>query len=421
MRIAVIMIMAVMWLPVSADKEDYDPSEIINPNIADSRQYVADPAGYLRPETVAQVNANLDAVRRLTTCEMGVVVVPTTGDMLIEDYTRRIFDNWKLGKADKDNGLLLVIAVGDRIARLQTGYGLEGVLPDIACRDIIRHDVAPSMVAGSVDAAVSNAVSSVEKVLTDPAYAEELRSGQKNIERQAPVSAETLWQFVRIVAFCVFVFALAMFCFDLRQTRRLDNYSRSMRWRSHVKAYVISAVLSLGAGIIFPLLAAFFARRYRLKPVKCDTCGKLMKRLDEEADNAYLTPGQDMEERLDTVDYDVWLCPECGTVERFPYRRSQTVYSECPNCHTVAMTEKYVKTTVPATTRHAGQGEKVSECMFCHHRKHESFIIPKKEDGSAAALAAGAILGSMSRGGGSGFGGGFGGGSTGGGGASGGW
>ena len=80
-------------------------------------------------------------------------------------------------------------------------------------------------------------------------------------------------------------------------------------------------------------------------------------------------------------------------------------------------------TVRPATTRSAGEGEKVYECQFCHQQNRKRYVIPKKDDGTGAALAAGAILGSMGRGGGGGggFGGGFGGGSTGGGGASGGW
>ena len=79
----------------------------------------------------------------------------------------------------------------------------------------------------------------------------------------------------------------------------------------------------------------------------------------------------------------------------------------------------------PSTTRSEGQGVKIYECKFCHHRKDEPYRIPRKED-PAAAVAAAAVIGSaMGRGrgggGGGGFGGGFGGGATGGGGAGGSW
>jgi uncharacterized protein len=77
---------------------------------------------------------------------------------------------------------------------------------------------------------------------------------------------------------------------------------------------------------------------------------------------------------------------------------------------------------IPATTRRAGNGEKVFECKYCHNQTRKPYVIPKKDD-PTAALAAGAILGSAAgrSSGGGGFGGGFGGGMSGGGGASGRW
>ena len=147
-----------------------------------------------------------------------------------------------------------------------------------------------------------------------------------------------------------------------------------------------------------------------------------MKRLSEEEDNELLSPSQDFEEKIKTVDYDVWECPKCGTIERFPFKENQSKYTECPKCHTVAMRLVSDVVRVQPTTTREGMGEKIYKCEFCHHRESKPYKIPRKSDGTGAALAAGAVLGSMGRGGGGGsFGGGFGGGMTGGGGASGHW
>ena len=70
---------------------------------------------------------------RKTTAEVVVAVVPNTGDLTIEDWSQQTFESLGIGKKDKDNGLLLVIATAQHEARLNTGYGLEGVLPDITC------------------------------------------------------------------------------------------------------------------------------------------------------------------------------------------------------------------------------------------------------------------------------------------------
>ena len=199
-----------------------------------------------------------------------------------------------------------------------------------------------------------------------------------------------------------------------------------MIWYGHRTAYWIIAVCSLGLGLVPALLAEWQYRNARNKPMKCPSCGAKMRKLSEEEDNELLNPSQDFEEKIKTVDYDVWVCPECGVVERYPFRAKQLKYTECPKCHTIAMCLVRDHTIVPATTRQTGVGERIYECQFCHYRENKRYTIPKKDDGSAAALAAGAILGSGRRGGGGGFGGGgfgggFGGGSTGGGGASGGW
>ena len=185
------------------------------------------------------------------------------------------------------------------------------------------------------------------------------------------------------------------------------------------------SVISLGSALVFAVAGAILNWRARNARIKCDTCGHKMRKLDEHADNAYLTPSQDMEERLNTVDYDVWVCPQCGTVERFPFRQNQSEYTECPRCHAVAMKLYSDRVIRPATTRQEGLGEKIYRCEYCGHEERRQYRIPRKTNDTAlmAAMAAGALLGGGrgGRGGGGGFGGGFGGGMSGGGGASGGW
>lgn len=85
---------------------------------------------------------------RKTTAEVVVAVVSNTGDLTIEDWSQQTFESLGIGKKDKDNGLLLVIATAQHEARLNTGYGLEGVLPDITCSRILRGLVNPKMAQG---------------------------------------------------------------------------------------------------------------------------------------------------------------------------------------------------------------------------------------------------------------------------------
>ena len=400
----------------------YSPGDLPNPNVADRREFVADPSGVLSASERRQVNEKLYDLRQNTTAEMAVAIVPSTGDIPVEEFATDLFTRWGIGKADKDNGVLLLIALEQRKAWIATGYGVEGVLPDVSCATILRRTVVPAMKEGNAAEGIEAAVSDVYGALTDPAVAEELRSSQPDSYGAATdvLSAEVIWDFVVIVATCAFLFSMVLFLYDVWSLRRRDRYQKAMAWRRQLPAFWWAALISLGSGVVFALLALWRYRAARDGRRKCETCGHLMKKLGEEEDNALLSPSQDFEEKLKTVDYDVWECPHCHTVERFPFKEKQMRYSECPRCHTVARTLVCDRVVQPATTRSEGSGFHEYECLFCHYRDLKPYRIPRKTDDAAAAAVLGAALGSSlgrgGGGGGGGFGGGFGGGSTGGGG-----
>lgn len=415
---AVIFLLLAVCFPLAA--KDYTPQELPNPNIADRHSYVADPAGYLSAAMKEKVNARLDEVRHATSAEVAVAIVPSTGDTPDAEFAQQLFSEWGLGKSDKDNGVLLLLVPEQKRIRIHTGYGAEGVLPDIACAKIGR-SMVPYLKEGDIDAAIDKGTASIAGALTDPSVAEELRSDEPdNTSGQVEtLSSEVVMQFLQIIALGAFLAGLFLFCRDLWKGRRKSRYVRATMWKRNITLYIICTVLSLGTGLIFLLLAAFFYRSARTRPMKCDTCGARMRRLNEQEDNAYLQPSQDLEERLDTVDYDVWVCDKCGTIEKFPFEKKQSRYTKCPNCGTVACHLECDKIIVPPTTRREGKGEKIYKCEYCGHRTRHPYVIPKKDDG--ALLAAGAI-GALGAGSGRGFsGGGFGGGASGGGGASVGW
>jgi uncharacterized protein len=83
-----------------------------------------------------------------TSNQLAVLMVPTTQPEPIEAYSIRVAEQWKIGRKGQDNGVLFLIAKNDRKMRLEVGYGLEGVLPDVTARRIIAEDVAPAFREG---------------------------------------------------------------------------------------------------------------------------------------------------------------------------------------------------------------------------------------------------------------------------------
>lgn len=403
-----------------------EPEQMEYP-VSSGRQYmISDPDGYLSLNVKEQLEKELEELRTRYSVEVALVLPPDIGDMEPAQWCERLFTKWGIGKADKDNGLLIMISPGSKSAFIMPGYGLEGIFTDIVCSRLLREYVVPAMRENDVNMAASNLVAAISKIMSDPVYADEMRSAQS--ERYAgdvqTLDSSVFWTFVQYVIAFIFFVTLCLFGFYCFKSRLLSsNYQKAEFWRSRLLFLIVLGVCSFGTGLVFAGLAYILYRFWRTKRLSCSTCGHKMKRLAEDKDNELLNDSQDFEENIKTVDYDVWECPDCGTIERFPYKSHQKKYSECPSCHTIAMSLESDSIVKQPTIKTAGIGVKTYRCKYCGHENRTSYAIPKKED-PAAALAAGAVLGAMGsshRGGGNGFGGGgfggFGGGSTGGGGA----
>jgi uncharacterized protein len=80
--------------------------------------------------------------------QIAVLLVPTTQPEPIEQFAVRVEEAWKLGRKGVDDSVLLVIAKDDRKLKIETGYGLEGALPDVAAKRIIEEDITPRFKQG---------------------------------------------------------------------------------------------------------------------------------------------------------------------------------------------------------------------------------------------------------------------------------
>ena len=107
-------------------------------NVPTSTLVVVDRTGVVDAPTTSRITELLLRLRQLTTAEVKVLIVRTTMPEDIVGFTQRIFSQWKLGRAEANNGALIVLAVDDHHVRIHTGYGLEPVLPDSWCGSLSR-------------------------------------------------------------------------------------------------------------------------------------------------------------------------------------------------------------------------------------------------------------------------------------------
>ena len=115
---------------------------------------VTDLTGTLTAEQQTALEQKLAAFQSAKGAQLAVLIVPTTHPEEIEQYSIRVVDQWKLGRGSVngkrvDDGLLLLVATGDRRVRFEVGYGLEGVLPDATCNRIIDETIKPAFRQGN--------------------------------------------------------------------------------------------------------------------------------------------------------------------------------------------------------------------------------------------------------------------------------
>jgi len=128
---------------------------------ANSNKLVTDFTKTLSQDQVAKLEQKLVAFNDSTSNEIAVVIVKSVGDYDINDYALQLGRKWGIGTKAKNNGIILLIAIGDRKLSIQTGYGLEGALPDLYTKRIIENDIKPFFKEGNYYAGIDAGVNSI--------------------------------------------------------------------------------------------------------------------------------------------------------------------------------------------------------------------------------------------------------------------
>ena len=100
-----------------------------------------------------------------TTNQIVILTIPSLEGESIEDFANKVFNEWKIGQKDKNNGILIVVVPDERRMRIEVGYGLEGVLPDLLAGRIIREVMAPRLREGNFDSGITEGSLAVISIL----------------------------------------------------------------------------------------------------------------------------------------------------------------------------------------------------------------------------------------------------------------
>ncbi len=126
---------------------------------------VVDDVGLLNASSRQLMDASLRRYQQQTSTQFQVLILNTLGGVPIEEYSIRVVEQWMLGTADKDNGVLLLLAMQDHKWRIEVGGGLEGELTDVQASRIGRGILTPHFKRGEYALGIAITLQAVASAL----------------------------------------------------------------------------------------------------------------------------------------------------------------------------------------------------------------------------------------------------------------
>nr|WP_223281756.1 TPM domain-containing protein [Xenorhabdus griffiniae] len=139
--------------------------EAITVDVPAVSKRVADISKVLTKEENQRLTRQLKKLQSEEKVQMAVLIIPTIGSDTIETFSSRVFDKWKLGNKESNDGILFLIASDDHKMRIAVGSGLERKLTDGKIARILREEVKPAFKENAYFEGISNAINSVDTLL----------------------------------------------------------------------------------------------------------------------------------------------------------------------------------------------------------------------------------------------------------------
>ena len=185
---------------------------------------VNDYAGMLSSYTEKQLEGILRDLEQTDSTQIVVLTISSLEGEVLEEFSIKVADEWKIGQKGFDNGAILLIAKKDREMRIEVGYGLEGSMTDLMAGRIIRDVIVPQFRAGNFDQGVLDGVQAMIGVVRG-----EYQAPEKIPSRQRPKFKGTHPFFIMWVGFIILILVLRSFRRAARR-KHSGKASRGIGW-----------------------------------------------------------------------------------------------------------------------------------------------------------------------------------------------
>lgn len=379
--------------------------------------WVTDMANILSDSTESQLNQMISGLEATNGTELAVVTVPeTTPAASPKSFATELFNHWGIGKVGEDNGVLFLISVSDRRVEIETGYGVEPILPDAQVGNIIQNEITPKFKQGDFDGGVLAGTTALLSVLRGESYEYSPKSDSaipflrmSGQERglilllggvAAVLSTIGYRKAYRMSKRSIFLF--------LGKRSRVER-NELYRTRAYFVSFSASFILILLAVTIIPtplayieggqaiiaIITAVFAglivsfpitnwlmQWFRsLETLCCAHCHLPMKQVNLSLVSSHLTAPEKVAEKLCSVRFEAWHCSSCehkkgrGEVHIRAYVVDSKRFRQCHICHELTVTRTQ-ETVIYPTEYSTGIGLIIDHCHCCDYHREKEEIIP---------------------------------------------
>lgn len=365
-----------LLLVVFADARALDIATLHDPRPA---RWSLDHSGQLDQGTLNALDELGQRVRSETGHELVVVSVTSTDGESQRRLGLRLFNTWEIGNRARHDGVLLFVALGDRRVEFILGDGVDENRHVAISQQIIDQEVLPRFRNGDADGAVlAGARAAARRLLglPDASPTPQVATEVVGVVEQPRIVAEP----VRVQEPLV-EHDPATAPVTPRRPAAVPTpsptypLSVSSTPRQSESGWGWFGLAGAGGGGVVGFL--MWRRWLRNRPRNCDRCQQPMVRLSEHEDDQLLDHSEKTEERVGSVDYDIWCCTSCPHVLKLRYGAWFTSYARCPGCHAVTKSSNQT-TLVAATYDHGGQVRVDEACAACDYRNSFTRSTPRK-------------------------------------------
>lgn len=316
--------------------------------------WVTDMANILNPSTESQINQLVSQLEAKKGTEIAVVTVPDTKPSATpKEFATTLFNRWGIGKKGKDNGVLLLISKGERRVEIETGYGVEAILPDAQVGNIIRQEITPHFKKADYDGGTLAGTKALVASLSNEQIA--------NVIVETPANDYGVaWLYLWGGGVVLAVGIIKSLEISQRFILYLKNRYKFISPEGKSREY------GSGSGD---------------RLIYCQQCRHQMEKLDQTALQPYLSQPEQVAQQLGSVKYEGWQCSHCrpqltGTgIHICAYILSYR-YTTCHTCQELTA-ERTQRVLQHATEYSEGRQETYDHCHCCGYESVQEQIIPR--------------------------------------------